>query len=55
MDYELMLEIIKIHRSTIDAVYAADTASADEQTKEISFKIEGLAPKKVWLIEKIIS
>ncbi|XKO55882.1 hypothetical protein ACI2WT_02390 [Lysinibacillus fusiformis] len=46
VDYEQLREIIEKHLSTIEAVYAADTAAAEQRTKETSSKIEGPAPKR---------
>ncbi|WP_128568385.1 hypothetical protein [Lysinibacillus boronitolerans] len=46
VEYELLRRIIEKHITTIEAVYAADTAAAEERTKEISVKIEGPAPKR---------
>lgn len=40
VDYELLRSVIKKHLTTIEAFYDADTAAAEQRTKEISDKIE---------------
>ncbi|WBF55498.1 hypothetical protein HXV90_06370 [Lysinibacillus sp. JK80] len=45
VDYEQLREIIEKHLTTIEAVYESDTRAAEERTKEISAKIDGLVPK----------
>lgn len=44
IDYELLRGVVKKHLRSIEAIYDADTTTAEQRTKEISAEIEGAAP-----------